>query len=167
MLNRVQCPRAKSQVHRGERPGTHSSLRPSWARAGCATASGAEKALLPLGRMVATPALLRLTRQMWATAPALNPHAGRPPAPPQPSRPLPPGSSDGAPLSVLLPTWFLLSGKAGALPAPATSPTEYDSWLLSRPDLLLPKDETIRLNGPIGHKPPVDTRKAWGSVAVI
>lgn len=91
---------------------------------------------------------------------ALNPHASRPPALARPSRPLPPVFSDGVPLSVLLPTWFPLSGKAGALPAPATSPTEYDSWQLSRPDLLLPKDGTIRVNGRTGQNAPGDSRKA-------
>lgn len=90
----------------------------------------AEKAVLTWGWMASALAFPRPSGQTWAAAQALNPHAGRPPAPAQPSHPLPPVFSVGVLLSVLLPTWFLLSGKAGAPPAPAISPAGYDSWRL-------------------------------------
>lgn len=78
---------------------------------------------------------------MGAAAQTLNLHAGRPPALAQSSRSLLPLLSDGVLLSVLLPTWFLLSGRAGAPPAPAISPAGCGSWQLQRPDLLLPEGD--------------------------
>lgn len=105
----------------------HSQLWPlaRWARAGPADSSLCGESQADRGPG-AEPAD---SDEGWA-AQVLNPPAGRLPAPVPPSRPLPPEFSDGVPLSVLLPTWFLLSGKAGAPPAPGTSPAECDSWQL-------------------------------------
>lgn len=116
---RGAVPRAKNQVQR--EPETR---RRGWALTAHKGPRPDGPGQGPLRRGCAEP---RQGGQTRAVAPALNPHAGRPPAPAQPCRP-PPVSSDGVLLSVLLPTWFLLSERAGAPPAPATSPAECGSW---------------------------------------
>ena len=90
-----------------------------------------EEAVLTRGRVASALAFPRLSGQTRAAPWGLNPHAGRPPAPPaRPCHSRPPGFSVGVLLSVLLPTWFPPSGKAGVPPAPAISPAGCDSWLL-------------------------------------
>lgn len=106
---------------------------------------GQGRACLPFS-LQRKPCQPQAERQAWAAAQALNPHAGRPPGLAQPSRLLPPVFSDAVLLSVPPPAWFLLSGTAGAPPAPAISPAECGSWQLRTPDLLLPKDGTIKLS---------------------
>lgn len=134
MLNRVRCPSAKNQVQcKPETTGgaltAHKGILPDWPEPDLLPLLSAETVMPTLGRVASAPAF----STEWADRAAgsgLNLHAGRPPALSPPARPLPPVFSDGALLSVLLPTWFLLSGRAGAPPAPAVSPTECDSWQL-------------------------------------
>lgn len=71
-----------------------------------------------------------LSGQIGQWAQGLSLPAGRPPLPGQPSRHRLPGFSGATLVSVLQPAWSLLSGRAGAPPAPATSPTGCDSWQL-------------------------------------
>lgn len=145
-VNRLRCPRLRTRSSTSLRPGVrgqalsaHKCLWPDGPGQGLCSSRCRESCASP-----------GLSGQTWAAAQALNPHAGRPPAPAQPGHP-PPVFSDGALPSVLLPTWFLLSGRAGALPAPATSPAGCDSWRLWRPDLLLPRDGTIKLSSQQGR----------------
>lgn len=134
--------RSSTSLRPGQGSGTHSSQRPlaRWA--------GPGQGLPPLLAEKAAPTPAE--RRARAAAQALNPHAGKPPAPAQPSRLLPPAFSDAVLLSVPPPAWSLLSGTAGAPPAPAISPAECGSWQLQMPDLLLSKDGTIKLSRQTG-----------------
>lgn len=76
------------------------------------------------------PLLSPLSRWTGQQAQALNLHAGRLLAPGQYSHALPPVFSGAALVSVLLPAWFLLSGRAGVPPAPEISPAGCDSGQL-------------------------------------
>lgn len=106
---------------------------PGTARKGSGlTVSGRTRQLLQLGHHWVDVMHLLSPQHGWTGrwVRALNLLAGRPPRPGQPPHHSPPVFSGAALVSALPPAWSPPSGRAGAPPAPGTSPTGCDSWRL-------------------------------------